>query len=154
MYRNYIRHARAAAVVLALVPLLAAACSNDNNATSPTILPGAPFSTTDLVVGTGTEATTGRTANVFYTLWLYDPTKPDNKGTQYQTNVGGTPLSVQIGAQQTIPGFERGVTGMKVGGRRRIVVPPDLAYGSQGTSDGTIPPYATLIFEVELVSVQ
>jgi len=151
MYPNPIRSARRAAIALLIAPLLLAACS-DSDTTSPTVLPGAPFSTTDLVVGTGAEATTGRTASVFYTLWLYDPSKPDNKGTQYDSNVGGSPFAVTIGAQGTIPGFEQGITGMRVGGKRRIIVPPDLAYGSAGNN--AIPPFATLIFEVDLVSVQ
>jgi FKBP-type peptidyl-prolyl cis-trans isomerase FkpA len=147
-----VRPPRAAFLVLLGVSLLAAAC--DSGTTSPTILPGAPFSETDLVIGTGDEAAPGRTATVNYTGWIYDPDKPDKKGTQFQTSVGGTPLTFPVGANRVIPGFDQGVQGMRVGGRRRIVVPPDLAYGSEGSSTSGIPPYATLVFDVDLLSVQ
>jgi FKBP-type peptidyl-prolyl cis-trans isomerase FkpA len=153
MYRNPIRSLRLAAAALALVPLLLAACS-DSGPTSPTILPGAPCSIVDVTVGTGAEATQGRSVTVTYTGWIYDPSKPDNKGTQFDSNVGGTPFPLTLGAQSVIPGFERGIVGMKVGGTRRVTIPPDLAYGSQGSSDGRIPPYATLVFDITLLSVQ
>jgi len=146
------RPAHVAGLIL-LLPLLLTACNNSDS-TSPTILPGAPFSTTDVTVGTGAEATTGRSVAVTYTGWIYDPSKPQNRGTQFDSNVGGTPLSLTLGAQQVIPGFDRGVTGMRVGGERVVVIPPDLAYGSQGTQDGKIPPYATLVFDIVLLSVQ
>ena len=121
--------------------------------TSPTLLPGAPFSQTDLRVGTGADATPGRRVTVNYTGWLYDPTRPDQKGQQFDTSVGRQPFVFTLGAGQVIRGWDQGVAGMKVGGQRRLVVPPDLAYGSQG-SGGVIPPNATLVFDVELVDVQ
>ena len=152
MYPKAVRPAPLAALIL-LLPLLLSGCS-DSGTTSPTILPGAPFSTTDVIVGTGAEAATGRSVTVTYTGWIYDPSKPQNRGAQFDSNVGGTPLPLTLGAQQVIPGFDRGVTGMKVGGERVVVVPPDLAYGSQGTQDGKIPPYATLVFDIRLLSVQ
>jgi FKBP-type peptidyl-prolyl cis-trans isomerase FkpA len=149
MHANLLRPA-----LLALVTsLLLAACS-DSNPASPTILPGAPYSQTDLIVGTGAAAVSGSRASVFYTLWIYDPSKTENKGTQVQTNVGATPLTFTVGAGAVIPGFDRGVQGMQVGGRRRVIIPPDLAYGSTGSSDGGIPPYATLVFDVDLAGIQ
>jgi len=153
MHRKPIPSGRALALVLLLMPLVLSAACTDSTSTSPSLLPGAPFSTTDLVVGTGADATAGRAVSIFYTGWIYDPTKTDSKGTQFDTNVGGTPFSFQLGVGSVIPGFDRGVAGMKQGGRRRIVIPPDLAYGSQGNG-GAIPPNATLVFDVELVTVQ
>jgi FKBP-type peptidyl-prolyl cis-trans isomerase FkpA len=111
----------------------------------------AAYSQTDLQVGTGNEAVTGLTIGVRYTLWLYDPSKPGNKGLQFETNAGGSPFSFQLGAHQVIEAWERGVPGMRVGGQRRLIAPPDLAYGV--TRSGVIPPNATLLFDIELVSV-
>ena len=111
----------------------------------------APYSQLDLRLGTGSDAVTGRSVVVNYTGWLYDPTKTDGKGLQFDTSVGGTPLTFTIGSGQVIEGFDRGVTGMKVGGARRVVVPSSMAYGP--SRNGSIPPYATLVFEVELVEV-
>jgi FKBP-type peptidyl-prolyl cis-trans isomerase FkpA len=111
----------------------------------------AQYSQTDLQAGTGAEAVSGSTAGVHYTLWLYDTTKPETKGLQLETSLGGNPFSFRLGANQVIQGWERGVPGMRVGGRRRLVVPPDLAYGD--TRNGSVPPNATLVFDIELVSV-
>jgi FKBP-type peptidyl-prolyl cis-trans isomerase FkpA len=107
-----------------------------------------PFSTTDLRVGTGAEATTGRTATVSYALWLYDPGATQNKGRAIQANQ----FTFTIGTG-VIPGFSQGVVGMRVGGQRRIVIPPDLGYGAAGSAPD-IPGNATLLFEVELLNLQ
>ena len=123
------------------------ACGEDTP-TSPT--PSAPFSQTDLAVGTGTEATNGRTVTLNYTGWLYDPSGTDGKGRQFDS---GTYTFV-LGTGNAIQGWHRGIPGMRVGGRRRLVIPPELAYGSQGAGGGVIPPNATLVFDVELVNVQ
>lgn len=112
---------------------------------------GAPYSQVDLRLGTGADALTGKNVVVNYTGWLYDPTKTDGKGLQFDTSVGGTPLTFTIGGGGVIQGFDRGVTGMKVGGARRVVVPPSLGYG--GSRNNSIPPFATLVFEVELIEV-
>jgi FKBP-type peptidyl-prolyl cis-trans isomerase FkpA len=111
----------------------------------------APYSQVDLRLGTGSEATTGRSVAVNYTGWLYDPTKTDGKGLQFDTSAGGTPLTFTVGSGQVIQGFDRGVNGMKVGGARRVVIPSSLGYGA--SRNNSIPPYATLVFEVELVEV-
>jgi FKBP-type peptidyl-prolyl cis-trans isomerase len=111
-----------------------------------------PFSRTDLVVGTGTTASVGRALTVNYTGWLYDATQPDNKGLVFDTSIGKTPFLFTLGAGQVIAGWERGLLGMQVGGTRRLVIPPSLAYG--GTRSNVIPAYATLIFDIELLSVQ
>jgi FKBP-type peptidyl-prolyl cis-trans isomerase FkpA len=111
----------------------------------------APFSQTDLLVGTGADALTGSTVTVNYTGWLYDATKTDNKGAQFDSSIGRTPFQFTLGTGQVIRGWDQGIPGMKVGGRRRLVIPPSLAYGS--TRSGPIPPNATLVFDVEMVSI-
>jgi len=112
---------------------------------------GAPYSQVDLRLGTGADAVSGKNVSVNYTGWLYDPTKTDGKGLQFDTSVGLAPLVFTIGSGQVIQGFDRGVTGMKAGGARRIVIPPSLGYGA--SRNGSIPPFSTLVFEVELVEV-
>ena len=114
--------------------------------TSPTS--NVPFSTTDLRVGTGAEATVGRNASVRYTGWLYSPTAADNKGTQFDAGQ----FSFTVG-QGVVPGFSMGVNGMRVGGLRRVVIPPNLGYGNNPPA-GIIRPNETLLFEIELLAVQ
>ena len=112
---------------------------------------GAPYSQVDLRLGTGADALTGKNVIVNYTGWLYDPTKTDGKGLQFDSSVGLTPLTFTVGSGQVIEGFDRGVNGMKVGGARRVVIPPSLGYGA--ARNNSIPPYSTLVFEIELVEV-
>jgi len=102
--------------------------------------------TRDLVVGTGEEATAGRRVAVLYTGWLPDGTRFDGN------QPSGPTLPFTIGAGRVIPGWEEGVAGMRVGGRRQLIIPPDLAYGP--VAMGPIPANSTLVFEVELVGVQ
>lgn len=133
--------------------VVAAGCSgNDSNPTGP-ILPFAPFAQQDLRVGTGADAATGRRVTVNYTGWFYDPTRPENKGQQFDTSVGRQPFTFTIGLGQVIRGWDQGVPGMKVGGQRRLTVPPELGYGANG-SGGVIPPNATLVFDIDLIDVQ
>ena len=100
----------------------------------------------DQQVGTGAQAVPGKTLSVYYTGKL-------ENGKVFDSNVGKTPLTFMLGGGQMIPGFEQGVTGMKVGGTRTITIPASLGYGAQGQGD-VIPPNSTLIFEVELVDVK
>jgi FKBP-type peptidyl-prolyl cis-trans isomerase FkpA len=119
---------------------------------SPTLpSSSAPYSQVDLLNGTGTEAATGNTLKVNYTGWLYDPSKPDNKGLQFDSSVGGDPFLFILGTQSVISGWDRGIVGMKVGGIRRLVIPPSLGYGD--IRNHSIPPYSTLVFEIELLEV-
>ena len=120
--------------------------------TSPTLDPA--FSTLDERLGTGTEAATGNSLTVNYTGWLYDSTKADLKGLQFDSslNAGRSPFVFVLGSGQVIGGWEQGLPGMKVGGIRRLIVPAALAYNN--TRSGTIPPNATLVFEIELLDVQ
>jgi FKBP-type peptidyl-prolyl cis-trans isomerase FkpA len=142
---------RHAASLVLLSVVLAADCGGSDTPASPST-PSAPFSQTDLRLGTGAEAVTGRTVSVDYTGWLYAPTQPEQKGQQFDTSAGRGPFSFTLGAGRVIQGWERGVPGMRVGGLRRLVIPPDLAYGAGGAPG--IPPNATLVFDVELLGVQ
>ena len=100
----------------------------------------------DLVVGSGAEAAAGQSVNVHYTGWLTDGTKFDSSLDR------GKPFSFRLGAGMVIKGWDQGVAGMKVGGKRKLTIPSDLGYGSRGAG-GVIPPNATLVFEVELLGV-
>ena len=126
----------------------AAACGNDNPTTPTVVTSSAPYSQTDLVVGTGATALATSRVTVSYGGWLYDTSKTDGKGASFDSSPSATfPLS------GVIAGWQRGVPGMKVGGQRRLIIPPDLAYGSAG-SPPSIPPNATLIFDIGLLGVQ
>jgi FKBP-type peptidyl-prolyl cis-trans isomerase len=106
---------------------------------------------TDTTVGTGTEATPGHKVSVHYTGWL---DQNGAKGKKFDSSVDrGQPFSFALGARQVIAGWDLGVSGMKVGGKRTLTIPPDLGYGARGAG-GVIPPNATLIFDVELLGVQ
>jgi len=111
------------------------------------------FGVSDTVVGTGAVAATGATANVKYSAYLYNSATADHKGILVDTNAtASTNFSFKLGSGQVIKGFDQGVTGMKVGGKRDIVMPSSLAYGSTGS--GAIPANAGMVFTVELISVQ
>ena len=112
-----------------------------------------PLTKTDLTPGTGAEIKSGQNALVHYTGWLYDAAAPENKGKQFDSSVGGEPFDFPLGGGRVIPGWDQGVVGMKVGGKRRLVIPPELAYGNGGAG-GVSPPGATLVFDVELVEIQ
>lgn len=130
--------------------LLVTACGS-TTATGPSST--APFSQVDLRLGTGTEATAGKALTVNYTGWLYDPTKTDLKGLQFDTSANSTvPFTFTLGIQQVIQGWDQGLAGMKIGGIRKLVIPPSLGYG--GVRNSLIPPYTTLVFEVELLDVK
>jgi FKBP-type peptidyl-prolyl cis-trans isomerase len=143
------RPGRAASLATALALVtIAAACAE--LPTEPTGL--VPFSQTDLVVGEGATAENGDVLTVDYTGWLYDAAQPEQKGLIFNSSRGVAPFSFVLGAGQVIDGWDQGLPGMKVGGVRRLVVPPSLAYGQ--ARFGIIPPNATLVFEVTLLEVQ
>jgi FKBP-type peptidyl-prolyl cis-trans isomerase FkpA len=100
----------------------------------------------ELRVGAGIEAAAGKTVSVHYTGWLTSGAKFDSSLDR------GKPFSFKLGAGQVIRGWDQGVVGMKVGGKRRLTIPPHLGYGERGFP-GAIPPNATLLFEVELLDV-
>lgn len=132
---------------LALIVLCAFFSACDDSPTSPSSV-----TQTDVIAGTGTEAVAGKVLTVNYTGWLYNPAQPEGKGAQFDSSVGATPFVFTLGQGFVISGWDSGLVGMKVGGLRRLVVPPSQAYG--GTRSGPIPPNATLLFEVELLDVQ
>jgi FKBP-type peptidyl-prolyl cis-trans isomerase len=165
----------ALATTAALAALLMAACSRSEKpaseaapapaaevaAAESTTAPATPtpsgsetmdLQKTELAPGTGAEIKTGQTALVHYTGWLYDAAAPDNKGKQFDSSVGGEPFEFPLGAGRVIAGWDQGVVGMKVGGKRRLVIPPVMGYGERGAG-GVIPPNATLVFDVELVEI-
>jgi FKBP-type peptidyl-prolyl cis-trans isomerase len=106
---------------------------------------------TDAKIGDGSEAKKDYIVSVQYTGWLY---KNGNKGAKFDSSLdAGKPITFKLGAGQVIAGWDEGLTGMKVGGKRTLIIPPELAYGAKG-ANGIIPPNATLIFDVELVSAR
>jgi len=123
-------------------------------ATPDTGAPAMPLKKTDLTPGAGAEIKSGQTALVHYTGWLYEAGAADNKGKQFDSSVGGEPFEFQLGAGHVISGWDQGVVGMKVGGKRNLVIPPDMGYGARGAGQGLIPPGATLVFDVELVEIR
>jgi peptidylprolyl isomerase len=147
--------------LLILIPLVAAAaCNPDYPGAKPggfnaslgvdtTKMTKAPSGLwyTDMAVGQGDPAAAGRTVTVHYTGWLPNGTKFDSSRDR------GEPFAFTLGAGQVIAGWDEGVKGMKVGGRRKLVLPPQLAYGDGGAPP-TIPPGATLVFDVEVLKVE
>jgi len=106
----------------------------------------------DNVVGEGDEAVKGATVEVHYTGWLQDD--KGEKGKKFDSSVDrGKPFAFKLGAGQVIRGWDEGVAGMKVGGKRELIIAPELGYGNRGVGNGLIPPNSTLIFDVELLAV-
>jgi len=140
---------RAFQVAFTLILLVVAVAGCSNTPVSPS---SAPFSQTDLRVGSGTAAVTGSTVTVQYTGWFYDASKADKRGVQFDTSIGRTALTFTLGAGSVVQGWEQGLVGMNVGGLRRLIIPPSMAYGPN--RDSAIPPNATLVFDIELLDVQ
>ena len=146
------------AVVLSAAMFSVSGCSKSietsNKETSMAVGDVAELIKTDVVVGEGEEATDGKTVSVHYTGWLYDEAAPDHKGNKFDSSRDrGEPFGFRLGAGQVIKGWDQGVAGMKDGGQRTLIIPPDLGYGSRGAG-GVIPPNATLVFDVELLEVR
>ena len=107
----------------------------------------------DVVQGSGTEAKSGP-VKVHYTGWLHDPAAADGHRKKFDSSVDrGQPFEFHLGGGQVIRGWDEGVAGMKVGGKRTLIIPPEMGYGARGAG-GVIPPNATLVFDVELVEVR
>lgn len=108
----------------------------------------------DQVVGNGPEAQPGTNVTVHYTGWLYDASKPDGHGQKFDSSVDRRePFIFYLGGGQVIQGWDEGVAGMKVGGKRTLVIPSEMGYGAYGAG-GVIPPNAPLVFDVELLGVK
>ncbi|HEX8476906.1 MAG TPA: FKBP-type peptidyl-prolyl cis-trans isomerase [Telluria sp.] len=136
--------------------LLSTAVAHAQTTANPAAVSSAPkVEITDVVVGTGAEATLGSTVYMHYTGWLFKPfaTKQHGKKFDSSLDAGRTPLDFQLGAGRVIKGWEQGIVGMKVGGKRTLIIPASLAYGAKGAG-GDIPPNADLIFDVELMDVK
>src|SRR4051794_7137505 len=129
--------------VLALAAVLMTGCGPTPAAPST----GAPFSQTDLRVGTGTDVALGKTVTLNYTGWLYDSARTDQKGLEFDTSIGKTPLVFTVGAAQVISGLEQGLAGVKGGGGPRNVIPPSHGYGA--VRKGPLPAFLKPVFDVE-----
>jgi len=133
---------------------------NPNNPVDPTPAgqeqQGPKVQVVDHVIGKGAEAMVGSTVVVNYTGWFYKPLAAKQRGRKFDSSLdaGREPLEFQLGARQVIKGWEQGVQGMKVGGKRTLIIPSELAYGKRGASGGSIPPDSDLIFDVELLKVK
>ena len=140
------------AFLAVLIPILtAAACGGEVNMAPSNIT---ELIKTDAVVGTGNDAVAGRRVTVHYTGWLYDPATADNKGKKFDSSRDRSePFTFRLGGGEVIRGWDDGVAGMKVGGRRTLTIPSDFGYGARGAG-GVIPPNATLLFDVELLDVR
>jgi FKBP-type peptidyl-prolyl cis-trans isomerase len=137
-----------AAVLLGLI----AACGGKPAAAPPSGV--SSMQSTEIKSGTGESITAGKIAVVQYTGWLYEAAAKDNKGKQFDSSRNrGQPFRFPVGTGQVIKGWDQGVLGMKVGESRRLIIPPDLAYGDSGAG-GVIPPGATLVFDIDLVAVE
>jgi FKBP-type peptidyl-prolyl cis-trans isomerase len=149
--------ARAALVIIACVAPAAHAQAPAARATAGASKLDAKITTlqkNDVKPGNGAEAVPGKTVVVHYTGWLYDSAQPDGKGKKFDSSRDrGEPFSFPLGAGRVIRGWDEGVAGMKVGGQRTLIIPPDMGYGARGAG-GVIPPNATLIFDVELLDVK
>jgi FKBP-type peptidyl-prolyl cis-trans isomerase FkpA len=135
-------------LLIAGLVFAAAACRGSTPPSPTTTTSGTQFSQTDLVVGTGTQAASGNLVTVSYTGWLFDGARTDGKGSQFDSSQS---FPFRLGTGQVIPGWDQGVVGMRIGGQRRLVIPPSLAYGTAGRAP--IPPNATLVFDVALLAV-
>jgi FKBP-type peptidyl-prolyl cis-trans isomerase FkpA len=137
--------------VIVLVGLLAA-CGRQ-----PSTIPAGGVNSmrsVELKAGAGEAISAGKIAVVNYTGWLYEAAAKDNKGKQFDSSrTGGQPFRFPVGTGQVIKGWDQGVLGMKVGESRRLIIPPDLAYGDSGAG-GVIPPGATLVFDIDLVAIE
>ncbi len=143
---RFVGAAVALALLVAVIPF-----ARSNAATNQVIEMPDGLKYTDETTGNGAEATAGKKVSVHYTGWLYNN---GVKGAKFDSSVDrGQPFQFTLGAHQVIAGWDEGVAGMKVGGKRTLIIPPELGYGARGAG-GVIPPNATLMFDVELLGVQ
>ena len=138
------------AILFATLPLLSCGGA-EAPLTSP---PPSAFSQVDLVEGSGSTARRGARLTVHYTGWLFDSSRPDNKGKQFDSSLGSEPFTFRLGAGDVIRGWDQGFEGMRVRGKRRLTIPPELGYGKMGTPDGAIPGNTGLVFDMELLDVR
>lgn len=131
--------------------LVACGGGGDDKTTTP-VAEQPAFTKIDTVVGSNSvEVANGDLVTVHYTGWLYDSAATDKKGKQFETSRNGNPFAFTIGRGQVIVGWDQGILGMKVGGKRTLIIPANMAYGSSGNS--VIPANAALVFEVEVMAI-
>jgi FKBP-type peptidyl-prolyl cis-trans isomerase FkpA len=148
------RHLLPVAIACAFAGALLGCGAKPSNTPAATASAVNSLEVTDLAHGAGAAVGAGQYAIVQYTGWLYEPSAPDHKGKEFDSSLkSGTPFRFQLGAGQVIKGWDQGVAGMQIGGKRRLVIPADLAYGDSGAGD-VIPPGATLVFDVDLVGIE
>ena len=141
---------RAITLLLGGCMLILSACDSSEDAGQCDV----PFDIEEVVEGDGAEAVLGKSVSVHYEGFFCETEAADLKGAKFDSSVDrGVPFQFVVGAREVIQGWDEGIPGMKVGGRRTLTIPPEKAYGESGQGD-TIPPNATLIFEVELVDVR
>ncbi len=148
-----ISNQRRRGALIALLALVAAASAGCDFGSSTPTAPdqtNVQYSQIDLTVGTGAVAAAGNTVTVSYGAWLYSDTAADHKGQQFDA---GT-VSFVLGGNSIIKGFDMGVTGMAVGGTRRVICPPSLGFGAAGSQTANVPPNAALVFDIQLNNVQ
>jgi FKBP-type peptidyl-prolyl cis-trans isomerase FkpA len=150
------RRAALSLMILGASAALLSACGGGGSS-SPADTSGSAavtvLKTTDTLVGTGATAAAGKTLTVHYTGWLYDEKATGQKGTKFDSSVDrGTPFVFVLGAGSVIAGWDQGMVGMKVGGKRTLLIPSSMAYGPAGRLP-TIPGNAALVFDVELLAV-
>ena len=135
--------------------LTLAGCGSKEQAANPSAAPAvAALQSVVLKPGTGAPIAAGQMAVVQYTGWLYENSAADHKGKKFDSSLdAGKPFSFALGTGSVIKGWDQGVAGMQVGESRRLIIPPDLAYGDNGAG-GVIPPGATLVFDIELVKIE
>ncbi len=138
-------------VTVVTMAAMVTACNSEDSPVAPSSTANVPFQIIDLTVGTGPAAANGDRLTVSYTGWLFDANGVDNKGQVFDSASALAPFPFVLGTGQVIAGWDQGLVGMPVGGVRRLIIPPELAYGEAGR--GPIPPNATLIFEIGLIAV-
>ncbi len=132
----------------------AAASSTINAKDTKTVTTASGLQIEDLAIGQGAEARAGQTVSVHYTGWLKDAAAPGGRGKKFDSSRDrGQPFQFPLGGGRVIKGWDEGVAGMKVGGKRVLTIPPQLGYGARDVGNGLIPPNSTLIFEVELLGL-
>jgi FKBP-type peptidyl-prolyl cis-trans isomerase len=159
-------HGRFAGLAVAVLCGVIAGASNAQQPASSSAQPSTPtiaskigaqvtdLKKIDVKQGDGAEAVAGKAVIVHYTGWLYDPAAADGHGKKFDSSVDRKePFNFKLGAGQVIKGWDEGVAGMKAGGKRTLVIPPQMGYGARGAG-GVIPPNATLLFDVELIEVK
>ena len=150
MIRNFLRAGAFAALAIVAIACAASAAATPALA-QPAKTTSSGLQIIDTKVGTGASPKTGQTCVMHYTGWLYEN---GTKGKKFDSSVDrGQPFEFKIGTHQVIAGWDEGVSSMKVGGKRTLIIPPALGYGAQGAGN-VIPPNATLIFDVELLAVK